>query len=301
MIGESYLSSAYQIIRQSEEKGEDVNLVISDLEGFGAWAYRWRIPEYDPVDLRFSNMFHCSAIFRKTMWSLVKGYNPSTLFGYEDWSFWISVEEAIGIRPRTIRQDLFKYRLRSDSMHQSLLSNQEYSLASLRIIHPHLYPLQLVLTAHALFLQEAPAKVLDTVAEKLAKFPRLATPHTMTGLLLEGRGRRMIHEEATRTVWKEALEHYDKAYGVAEHHDWQPKWRKGLLLIDIGRMNEAYALLYGDLFPRFAALQRTFETEFRLEYHYKLMSSGRGAQGQPSVGRSWTHDPTKYPAQHSEL
>ena len=42
----------------------------------------------------------------------------------------------VGIKPRSIREDLFRYRIRSDSMHQSLLKSQEYSLASLRMLGP---------------------------------------------------------------------------------------------------------------------------------------------------------------------
>lgn len=103
----------------------------------------------------------------------------------------------MGIKPRSIREDLFRYRIRSDSMHQSLLKSQEYSLASLRMLHPHLYPLQLLFAAHETFMREPPQKVVDTVAEKRSKFPRQATPYLMQGLLLQGQGLRMVHVSET--------------------------------------------------------------------------------------------------------
>lgn len=103
------------------------NLVIADLKGFGAWEYAWHVPEYSARDLRYSNMFHCSALFHKSLWQAVpRGYPIETLFGYEDWAFWIFAEEMMrgGIKPCYIHEELFLYRIRPDSMHQSLLKNQ---------------------------------------------------------------------------------------------------------------------------------------------------------------------------------
>jgi hypothetical protein len=55
-------------------------------QGFGAWEYSWRLPEYDPLDLLYTNMFHCSAVFHRSLWEAVPGgYPTTTLFGYEDW------------------------------------------------------------------------------------------------------------------------------------------------------------------------------------------------------------------------
>ena len=53
-------------------------------------------------------------------------------------------EELVGIRPIYVRDDMFFYRLRANSMLQSLLKTQEYSLASLRILNPTLYPIELL-------------------------------------------------------------------------------------------------------------------------------------------------------------
>jgi hypothetical protein len=57
------------------------NLAISDLKGFGR-DFTWILPEYDPLDLRYTNMFHCSAVFHKSLWDAIPGgYPTTTLFG----------------------------------------------------------------------------------------------------------------------------------------------------------------------------------------------------------------------------
>eukprot|EP00899_Mesostigma_viride_P004441 jgi/Mesvir1/13999/Mv02851-RA.3 len=78
LITPTFLATAMAAV----DRDPSINLVIADLKGFGAWEYSWRLPEYDPLDLRYANMFHCSALYRATMWRAVRGgYSPSTLFG----------------------------------------------------------------------------------------------------------------------------------------------------------------------------------------------------------------------------
>ncbi|KAK3288926.1 hypothetical protein CYMTET_3613, partial [Cymbomonas tetramitiformis] len=80
IIQPSFLEQAVALI----DADNTTNLVIADLQGFGAWEYSWRLPEYDALDLLYSNMFHCSALFHRSLWQAVPGgYPPTTLFGYE--------------------------------------------------------------------------------------------------------------------------------------------------------------------------------------------------------------------------
>ena len=222
-----------------DEKQEECNLVIADLKGFGAWEYAWHVPEYSARDLRYSNMFHCSALFHKSLWQAVpRGYPVETLFGYEDWAFWIFAEELLegGIKPCYIHEELFYYRIRPDSMHQSLLKNQEYSIASLRMLHPNLFPSELIISAHDKFLginsevplgwrnsAGVPQKVFTTVDDKRKKFPWSGTIHTIKGLLLEGQD----NLEA-------AMEEYLLSCYLSRPEDWQPRWRLGLIQQRLG-------------------------------------------------------------------
>ena len=203
-------------------------------------------------------MFHCSALFHKSLWRQVPGgYPVSTLFGYEDWAFWLFAEELVKIRPLHVREPLFRYRIRKDSMHQSLLKLQDYSLASLRMLHPNLYPAELLMGAHDKFLDaQVPEKVVRTVDEKLAKFPWHSSPHLMRGLIREGRGQ---GANLLGTTWEDALEDYKMAADAAMVHDWQPRWRLGLLQNRMGLVLEGNTTM-SRLFREFPALRKTYAT-----------------------------------------
>ena len=118
-------------------------------------------------------------------------------------------------------------------MHQSLLSYQEYSVASLRMLHPNLYPSELMVAAHDKFLGYGtqkgglPTKVMKGVDDKSKKFPWHSTVHTMRGLVFEG-----------QNMLEEALSEYHLATYLAKDDDWQPRWRLGLLQQRLGDYNE---------------------------------------------------------------
>ena len=116
---------------------------------------------------------------------------------------------------------------------------QEHSIASLRMLHPNLFPLELILSAHDKFLghtsdqprplgriqkpAKVPQKVLTTVEDKAKKFPWSGTIHLIKGLLLEG-----------RNEVREALDEYALAVHLSDTRDWQPQWRLGLLQQRVG-------------------------------------------------------------------
>jgi len=245
LIVPTFLEQALRIMHADNA----TNLVIANLKGFGAWEYSWRLPEYDALDLRYTNMFHCSALFRKSLWAGVPdGYPTTTLFGYEDWAFWIFAEALVGISPKYIAEEQFLYRIRADSMHQTLLQNQEYSLASVRMLHPDLFPVELLLAAHSKFVS-ATQKVQEMVVEKVSKFPWHPMVHLMSGLISEGMGSSPFDGHAQGYYWEDALASYEIAVQLAHYNDWQPRWRLGLLQQRYGRFedgNRTMAALMAD-------------------------------------------------------
>ena len=208
----------------------------------------------------------CSALFHRSLWDAVPGgYPVATLFGYEDWAFWIDAQQRLkgGIRPCTIHEELFHYRIRPQSMHQSLLSYQEYSIASLRMLHPNLYPSELMIAAHDRFLglsgvgAGVPTKVKQTLEAKAATFPWHPTIQTMRGLLLEGKGR-----------LEEAMAAYQTAAHLADAEDWQGRWRLALVQQRLGMVEEGNRTL--------SALVNEFEGVGELYRNYLLLSNERG-------------------------
>ena len=272
--------------------GGACNLVIADLKGFGAWEYAWHVPEYSARDLKYSNMFHCSALFHKSLWQAVpRGYPIETLFGYEDWAFWIFAEEMLegGIRPCYIHEELFRYRIRPDSMHQSLLKNQEYSIASLRMLHPNLFPSELIVSAHDKFLginsevwaagtkevrAKVPVKVFSTVDDKINKFPWSGPLRTIRGLLLEGTG-----------DLEAAMEEYELAGLLSGPQDWQPRWRLGLVQQRLGLHDHGNATL--------SALHRDFDGIAHLYRNLASLSEQRVLRGPLHVRAARAAEPAE--------
>jgi len=248
LLGETFLAEAFSRI-DNGTLGTRLNLVIANLKGFGTKNYHWNLPEYDSYDLRYSNMFHCSALFRRELWENVPGgYPVATVLGYEDWAFWIAAEERVGIRSAVVPEQLFFYRIRPDSMHQTLLNLKEYSTASVRMLNPQLYPVEVILGAHDRFLDvNIPERLKKDVASKIERFPWNPTVQLMQGLIKEAVG-----------DGSASLHHINLAVDAASLHDWQPRWRLSLLQQRLEMFSESNATMKA-LFRDFTGLQEAYE------------------------------------------
>jgi len=252
IIAPDFLEKAFARLDANPE----ANLAISDLKGFGR-DFTWALPEYDAMDLRYTNMFHCSAVMHRSLWDSVPGgYPTTTLFGYEDWAFWIAAQQIVGIKPEYVREFLFQYRIREESMHQTLLKNQEFSLASVRLLYPTLYPVELLINSHDKFLVAPSEKVILLVEDKCQKFPASAAPRLMRGLIKEGMG---FTYSDHRRFFEEALQDYLEAADRASHDDWQPRWRAALLLQRMGRFAEGNSTML-EVFREFEGLDLAYES-----------------------------------------
>ena len=248
LLGETFLSEAFARIDDGP-RGNRLNLIIANLKGFGTKNYHWNLPEYDSYDLRYSNMFHCSALFRRELWESVPGgYPVATVLGYEDWAFWIAAEERVGIQAAVVPEQLFFYRIRPDSMHQTLLNVKEFSTASVRMLYPQLYPVELILGAHDRFLDvNIPERLKKDVASKIERFPWNPTVQLIQGLIKEAVG-----------DGSGSLYHLNLAVDAASLHDWQHRWRLCLLQQRLEMFSESNVTMQA-LFRDFTGLQEAYE------------------------------------------
>ena len=249
LIDETFIEKAIDLL---EDPNNDYNLAVADLVGFGDWEYSWNLPKYDPQDLRYFNAFHCSAVIVKSLWDNTPGgYPRTTLFGYEDWAFWLEAEKYVGLKPVNIREPLFKYRLRKGSMLQSMIDgkNELFALASVRMLNPITYPVELILSAHDMFNErDVTREIVDTLTAKLTKFQRAAMPALMLGIYFESNGK-----------FPEAGQMYLRAIEITDGtNDWQPRWRNGLLLQKVGNYDAANVTL-SKLFRDFDGLEQVYE------------------------------------------
>lgn len=249
LIDETFIEKAIDLL---EDPNTDYNLAVADLAGFGDWEYSWNLPQYDPQDLRYFNAFHCSAVILKSLWENTPGgYPRTTLFGYEDWAFWLEAEKYVGLKPVNIREPLFKYRLRKGSMLQSMIDgkNELFALASVRMLNPITYPVELILAAHDMFNErDVTREIVDTLTAKLTKFQRASMPALMLGIYFESNGK-----------FPEAGQMYLRAIEITDGtNDWQPRWRNGLLLQKVGNYAAANETL-SKLFQDFDGLEQVYE------------------------------------------
>jgi glycosyltransferase involved in cell wall biosynthesis len=251
LIDETYIEKAIILL---EDPNTDYNLAVADLVGFGDWEYSWSLPKFDAQDLRYFNAFHCSAVILKSLWENTPGgYPRTTLFGYEDWAFWLEAEKYVGLKPVNIREPLFKYRLRKGSMLQSMIEgkNELFALASVRMLNPITYPIELIFAAHDMFnTEDVNREIIDTLTSKLTKFHTAIMPHLMLGIYFESSGK---YPEA-RQMFLRAAELSDGT------NDWQARWRDGLLLQKVGNYKAGNDTLLR-LFDDFDGLEQEYEAK----------------------------------------
>lgn len=81
-IGEKYLELA-------EKEFNKADLIYANSSFFGILNKIWNIEYTSYKDLLIENKIYCSAFYKKTDWTNIKGYDENMLSGYEDWEFYI--------------------------------------------------------------------------------------------------------------------------------------------------------------------------------------------------------------------
>ena len=113
-IAPRYLEHAVAVLESCPETG----IVYCRARLFGAVETDWNLPEYSLAEMLQDNVIFCTAMFRRSDWELVGGYDPGMVYGWEDYDFWLSlIERGRGVYQ--IPETLFHYRVASDSMVRS--------------------------------------------------------------------------------------------------------------------------------------------------------------------------------------
>jgi glycosyltransferase involved in cell wall biosynthesis len=113
-IDPRYLEEAVAVLEDQPETG----IVYCQARLFGAVEADWLLPEYSVEEMLRDNVIFCSALFRRTDWQLVGGYDTGMVHGWEDYEFWLSlIERGKGVHRLDGR--FFYYRVAADSMVRS--------------------------------------------------------------------------------------------------------------------------------------------------------------------------------------
>jgi glycosyltransferase involved in cell wall biosynthesis len=130
-IGSAYIEEAVSVL----DKRIEVGIVYCRARLFGAVDTEWLLPEYSLEQMLKDNVIFCTALYRKSDWELVGGYDPGMVYGWEDYDFWLALikrgREVVQLDGRH-----FHYRVSPDSMVRTKEKWQKVEMFK-RIYHRH--------------------------------------------------------------------------------------------------------------------------------------------------------------------
>ena len=109
-IASTYLEKVLDVL----ENNKNINIVYCDAEYFGNKTGKMYLNPYSLKQILNNNCILISAVFRKSDWEKVGGYNTNMYISIEDWDFWLSLIEN-GANIYKIPETLFFYRKQKTS------------------------------------------------------------------------------------------------------------------------------------------------------------------------------------------
>lgn len=118
-ISSTYIAQAIQEF----DKDSSIKLVYCLAEKFGDEFGLWELPDFSLYNLSQNNLIFPTAMFRKTEWEVIGGFDVKMIYGWEDWEFWIAMLKNGGNVKRLDIVGYF-YRIKSVSMLKSIDNNK---------------------------------------------------------------------------------------------------------------------------------------------------------------------------------
>ncbi|GAM21643.1 hypothetical protein SAMD00019534_048180 [Acytostelium subglobosum LB1] len=224
-ISSGFLSRSYDIISQLDRKKNNT-IIISDLNGFvedtkveglKQTLMSWPIPAWDRKVITKKNLLHCSALYKKDLWSSIGGYDNSLWFGWEDWDYWLRLDRSLpqGLDIHVVKDELFNYRMKP-GMHSFCKDNNQLCFSMFMTLHPNEYSIEDVLRAHKTIGMEGD-KIMLPLLRVAKHYPNLPYVHLWLGLVHE-------YSKSTKDI-DQARQEYDKSIELSSTSDggeWQP-------------------------------------------------------------------------------
>lgn len=134
-IDKTYVEKALKVLQERPEVG----IVYCKMRFFGAKNEEYELPDYNFPEILLYNFMLGNAMFRKSDWQEVGGYNLNMVDGWEDYDFWLSLIER-GRQVYRLPETLFFYRKHAVSRADSM-GTKERTRAYLTLLknHPKLY------------------------------------------------------------------------------------------------------------------------------------------------------------------
>ncbi len=164
-IDKTYIEKAVNIIQSDEMIGA----VYCEADLFGEKSGKWDLPAYSFETMLLDNIVFVTALFYKSDWEKIGGFNTNMAAGMEDYDFWLGILE-LGKTIYQIPETLFHYRIKP----QSRTTGFQSDYVQMQLVYRQIYD------NHKAFYrqhEEKYAKILrDALVEQVAvrmKYERL--------------------------------------------------------------------------------------------------------------------------------
>lgn len=135
IIEPTYVEKAVKIL----DNNSNIGIVYCKAKIFGNYDKYWNLKPFNKSDILYENCIFCSAIFRKSDFLKIGGYNNNMKYGCEDYDLWLSFIEQ-GLEVFQINEILFSYRQYDETSRTTIsLKNKKEIWNNLIKNHINLY------------------------------------------------------------------------------------------------------------------------------------------------------------------
>ncbi|DAA86934.1 TPA: glycosyl transferase [Candidatus Gastranaerophilales bacterium HUM_2] len=135
IIEPTYVEKAVKIL----DNNSNIGIVYCKAKIFGNYDKYWNLKPFNKSDILYENCIFCSALFRKSDFLKIGGYNNNMKYGCEDYDLWLSFIEQ-GLEVFQINEILFSYRQYDETSRTTIsLKNKKEIWNNLIKNHINLY------------------------------------------------------------------------------------------------------------------------------------------------------------------
>lgn len=121
--GDDYISNNYiETCVKEFEINSNTKLVYGKAINFGEINGEWELADYSFENLLKFNMIFCTALYKRSDFDLISGYDENMTYSAEDWEFWIRLLKNGGSVIRNLNC-IFYYRIKENSRNANLTPN----------------------------------------------------------------------------------------------------------------------------------------------------------------------------------
>lgn len=135
IIESTYVEKAVKIL----DNNPNIGIVYCKAKIFDNYDKYWNLKPFNKSDILYENCIFCSALFRKSDFLKIGGYNNNMKYGCEDYDLWLSFIEQ-GLEVFQINEILFSYRQYDETSRTTIsLKNKKEIWNNLIKNHINLY------------------------------------------------------------------------------------------------------------------------------------------------------------------